>query len=57
MRATDLTRAPCNLRSVVEITRGDFHLPRSTALLLALTLIATGATAATWFIALVIFQP
>jgi hypothetical protein len=54
MRATDITRARFDLRPAIEITRGPVSLPRSTAALFAALLLATGATAATWFIALFI---
>lgn len=48
MRPTDITTARCNLRPTVEITRGDFRCPRSTALILAAILWAAGFTTAVY---------
>ncbi len=53
MRATDASRARFNTRPTVEITRGDFRLPRTTALLVAATLFAAGFTAAVYTVLLI----
>jgi hypothetical protein len=42
VRATDITRAPCNLRNAVEITRGPVRLSRPTFALMLLTAFTTG---------------
>jgi hypothetical protein len=42
VRATDITRAPCNLRNAVEITCGPVRLSRPAFVLVLLTAFAIG---------------
>lgn len=54
MRATDLTTAPCNLRSTLEITRGPFTCKRRTALIVGAGVFTIGF--ATAMLAVVLFN-